>query len=347
MTATTPADASTGESPSAARRLEHRNAGLDLLRVAACLLVTIFHLRTVLGLDFGPINRIVEGGDAGVYIFFALSGYLLYRPFVRGDIDLGEYSLKRAARILPGYFVALVALLALTRNPLPVEHPVPYLTMTSSYNLQLRGFLGNAWTLSAELIFYVLLPAFARVAAGDEIRRLAIVGLASVVSSLVYLMSYGADNMWLLGAFPFVAYAFVPGMLLAVVEIRRPALFRRLSAPWVPIVGLAGILVETQLRGWPIALGAGIGTPLLMGWLLSLRLPFARALSFGGGASYALYLWHKDLFISFGAAGLLIALAGSALSWALVERPILERAHAIAARRRVQLKSTTVVTAVP
>jgi peptidoglycan/LPS O-acetylase OafA/YrhL len=342
VTATTPADAQVG-----ARPLGNRNAGLDLLRAAACVLVTVFHLRTVLGVDFGPLNRIIEGGDAGVYVFFALSGYLLYRPFVRGDVDLGDYALKRASRILPGYFVALIALAALTQNRLPFEHPLPYLTMSSSYNIELRGFLGNAWTLSAELIFYVLLPVFARVAAGHEIRRLGIVALVSIMASLIERLTYGPGNEWLTGAFPFVAYAFVPGMLLAVIEIKHPSVFARLGAAWVPLVGLIGILVETQLRAWPLALGSGIGTPLLMGWLLSVRVPFARALSFAGGASYALYLWHKDLFISFGTVGLVIAIVGSALSWALVERPILERAHAIAARRRLSLKPVAVVTAGP
>jgi peptidoglycan/LPS O-acetylase OafA/YrhL len=338
VTAELPAEEAIG------RRLDHRNSGLDLLRAAACVLVAIFHLRTVLGLDFGPANFLVEGGDAGVYIFFALSGYLLYRPFIRGDVDLGDYALKRAARILPGYFVALVALTALTQNPLPLEHPLPYLSMTSSYNIELRGFLGNAWTLSAEVLFYVLLPVFARLAKGAEIPRLTILALGSIVAGLIYRLSFGPGNEWLSGAFPFALYAFVPGMLLAVVEIKHPRVFARLSAWWVPVIGLAAIAFETQERAWPLAIGAGIGTPLLMGWLLSRRVPFGRALSFAGGASYALYLWHKDLFISFGVAGLLIAIVGSALSWALVERPILERAHAFSRRRRGLAPTPTLTT---
>jgi len=49
--------------------------------------------------------------------------------------------------------------------------------------------------------------------------------------------------------------------------------------------------------------------------------------------SYALYLWHRDVFIAFGTIGLPIALIGSAASWMLVERPILAWAHRITRRR--------------
>src|SRR5690349_3220455 len=101
-----------------ARAVDHRSAGLDFLRALAAVLVVVFHLRTMLVVDFGPLNRIIEGGNSGVFIFFALSGYLLYKPFLAGDVDLRSYSLKRAARILPGYFVALGALLILTRSEL-------------------------------------------------------------------------------------------------------------------------------------------------------------------------------------------------------------------------------------
>jgi peptidoglycan/LPS O-acetylase OafA/YrhL len=129
------------------------------------------------------------------------------------------------------------------------------------------------------------------------------------------------------------------------VEVRDPEVFRKMSRPWVGIVGIGFIVVQTLLHHFPVALAAGIGTPLLIGWLAGVRVPYGRALAFAGGGSYAMYLWHKDLFLSFGIVGLPIALVGAALSWALVERPILALANGVAARWRQPAEPDTAVIA--
>ena len=319
-----------------ARGLDGRNAGLDLLRAIAALLVVFYHLRHVLHLEFGPLNPVFEDGDTGVFIFFALSGYLLYRPFLLGTVDLRSYGLKRAARIVPGYFVALACLTVLTGSQLPLDHLGAYASMTAPYDLELRGFLGNAWTLSAEVLFYVALPLVARFAAAAPYRRLVMVGLVSAIANLVFVSRfYAPQTEWLFRTFPFVLYAFVPGMLLAALEVRRPSAFRRLAAPWVPLAGVGLMLVQIWTQsGTIIVLGTGIGAALVIGWLRSVRVPFARPLAFAGGASYALYLWHQDAIESFGLLGVLIAVAGAAASWAFVERPVLELAHRLAATWR-------------
>ena len=312
-----------------------RSSGLDGLRVFAALFVTAFHLKTVSGVSFGPLDPIVQGGDSGVYLFFALSGYLLYRPFVRGPVDLVGYGLKRAGRILPGYYVALVGLTILTASRLPLDHPLPFLTMSASYDIPLRAFLGNAWTLSAEILFYVTLPFMANLARGREVLVLVGLGIVSAFLGMAHRISLNEQNAWIIGTYPLVFYTFVPGMLLAVLEVRHRDRFAHLGGSPVLGMGMGLIVFGALTTIVPISLATGIGTALVMAWLLHHPLPGARTLSFAGGASYALYLWHKDAFIAFGPwLGLAIALVASAMSWALVERPVLARVHAVDARRR-------------
>jgi peptidoglycan/LPS O-acetylase OafA/YrhL len=310
-----------------------RNAGLDALRAFACAMVVVFHLQLDTHLDFGPLNPLVAGGNAGIYVFFTLSGYLLYRPFIRRPVELGGYAIKRAARILPGYYVALIALVILTGSSLPWQAPLPYLTISASYSPPLRAFMGSAWTLSAELLFYVSLPFIARLADRREIRVLLGLAAASIVAAIAFAVSISSSTEWLTGTYPFMFYAFAPGMLLAVVERTKPELFAYLTR-W-PVFAIGAVLLAwgTLEHAAIIGYGPTIGAALLMGWLLQHRVPGATFLAFLGGMSYALYLWHRDVFIAFGTIGLPIALIGSAASWMFVERPILAWAHRITRRR--------------
>ena len=329
----------------AAQLGQGRSAGLDALRAAACLAVVLFHSHSVAHVGFGPLDPLISGGDTGVWIFFALSGYLLYRPFLTRTVDLRSYGLKRAARILPGYYIALVALFLMIGSRLPLEHPLAYLSITSSYDGPLRLFLGPAWTLSAEVLFYVTLPLIARLAANREVKLLLILAGLSMVGSVAYRYSATEANYWLVDAYPLVFFAFVPGMLVAVLEVRRPATFAELAKGRYLVMGLAYIAFGMLTSVYPIPLGAVLGTPLVIGWLLHHRVPGERALVFAGGASYALYLWNYDLLGAFGLPGLAIAFVGSALSWTLVERPVLEWAHRRAAAWRMPKLSESVVVA--
>ena len=314
-----------------------RSSGLDGLRAFAALFVVLFHLNTVSGVSFGPLDAIVRGGDTGVYMFFALSGYLLYKPFVRGRVDLVSFGMKRSGRIVPGYLVALLGLTVLTGSRLPIEHPLPFLTMTASFDLDLRHFLGNAWTLTAELLFYVTLPLIAHVARGREVVVLAGLGATSAALVVAHRVLLTPENAWLVASYPLLFYAFVPGMLLAILEVRHPIRFGWLRRSPYLALGATFVAVGAHPGSVPAACRSppASARSLLVGWFRHHPLPGARALAFAGGASYALYLWHKDAFIAFGPAlGLAIAVIGAGLSWALVERPILARAHALAARRR-------------
>ncbi len=320
------------------RSTDGRSPGLDALRVLACLMVVVHHLGTT-GMDLGILSGPASHGNTGVFLFFALSGYLLFKPFVRGaadgrGVDLVSYGVKRAARILPGYYLALVALSILTPNAESLTHPLPFLTITSSYDIPLRTFLGVSWTLSAEILFYVTLPLLAWVSRGRELQVIPWLGIASFLGYFYYLSVLNGGNQWLVGSYPVVFYQFVPGMLAAILEVRYPKAFARLASGRVALVGaifiVIGLLPNPVFVDFASSIGAGLAIP----WLSRREWRFTRELAFLGGMSYAVYLWHLDLLQAYGAIALPVALAGAALSWAVVERPILEWAHRYAARRR-------------
>jgi peptidoglycan/LPS O-acetylase OafA/YrhL len=124
-------------------------------------------------------------------------------------------------------------------------------------------------------------------------------------------------------------------MLLALLEAQYPGQLRRLRTWPYLAIGIGYIVLGALMTILPVALATGFGTVLVMGWLLNHRLPGSHALGFLGGASYATYLWHKDALIALGPwVGVAVTLIAAALSWALVERPILAAIHNLDARRR-------------
>src|SRR5919202_3435807 len=87
----------------------------DSLRAIAALSVFAAHAYLVLE-GFGaanPLRDVLVRLDVGVTIFFVISGFLLYRPFVRARLRSEDapaaraYGWRRLLRIGPAYWVAL------------------------------------------------------------------------------------------------------------------------------------------------------------------------------------------------------------------------------------------------
>ncbi|WP_455874024.1 acyltransferase family protein [Rhizobium yanglingense] len=160
---------------------DRRLAGADAMRAAACLLVLIHHL--VLRIDINQVDPAAQSalviarfGNFGVSIFFVLSGYLLARPFWRALDEhrplpgLKTYAIHRAARLLPGYWVALTAgfvlSITLLGDPptaeLGMRYAAGFLLMSQWHWRTLFPVEGNGplWSIPFEATCYVLLPAF-------------------------------------------------------------------------------------------------------------------------------------------------------------------------------------------
>ena len=143
----------------------------DSLRAIAALAVfgthSYFALRNNAPSDLRPYAARL---DVGVYIFFVISGFLLYRPFVRarlrggGPPSTGATRWRRLLRIGPAYWVALtvVALWLGYSYVFEPENAVWFYPFGQSYRPGLViGGLTQAWSLSVEAAFYVMLPLYA------------------------------------------------------------------------------------------------------------------------------------------------------------------------------------------
>lgn len=294
-----------------------RLKGFDGLRACAVILVMAYHSGNVVGAaSHGPLAPVVAALKAGVTVFFVISGFLLYLPHARAIGDGSEapgwrdYARRRAARILPGYWVALTMLAATTLiTGVFTPRWWSFYGLVQIYgNRTLEGGLGVAWTLAVEASFYVALPLVAwgirRVVAGTTGTRPArtqlaiIAGLALaslelrgwLAGSLVRPVAVRrlAEASWL----PFLWDWFALGLALAVLRAewergsavlsRVQALARRPAACW----GLAGAVFTVGIvlqHGERFLSAYGLATHVTLGvaaalFVLPAVLPSTEAL---------------------------------------------------------------------
>lgn len=226
-----------GQPAAAEQALRPRWSEIEGLRAVAATLVVVMHAWTIMG---GPTQRLIDAlgketvrtvspfffhaGPTGVSLFYAISGFLLYTPFVRArrrgeSLDLGSYLLRRAARIIPAYWLALIVIGIATGNDLlftprgildyflffeiwstldldHLLHPMANDVFNLSHHVQFDVISGNpigvAWTLCVEVSFYLFLPvwawAMARLTAARRhpLRTEVIVIAAVMVASTIY-----------------------------------------------------------------------------------------------------------------------------------------------------------------
>ncbi|MFP5364569.1 MAG: acyltransferase family protein [Thermoleophilia bacterium] len=341
------------DSAAGARR-PPRFGELDALRGAAAVSIVALHAyqnsRTLEGYAFGDnylVRNLIINLDFGLGVFFALSGFVVFLPFARALIDgrphmgVREFVTRRAFRILPLYFVAIFVVWnsRYWGGDGQIADLLRHLTFTQIYhNEQIFYTIGPAWSLAAEIHYYVfaalliaVLTPLARRVASRRRRAwlIAAVPLALAVASIAYkwwafyVAGYGLDN-WL-GPKHYTVYysalargdGFAFGMLLAVGYVMLGE--RRPRGPWLPraltIVALVPFACMVALRGdrptdpefvslfyytW-----IGLGTTLIMAATViskpqwrSMRIMRSAPLQFGGLVSYSLYLWHEPLMLS-------------------------------------------------
>lgn len=175
---------------------------LDGVRGLAILFVISFHIdwtnrnyEKLWDWRSNPLaSSVAIAGGTGVTLFFVLSGFLLFMPYAKALLFASRWPLartfyvRRALRILPGYYVSLFVLILLEQHayfsPMNWSNPAQYFAflLDSSQRLQpptlgnlglfltflmdssaqtFRQLDGPYWTLAVEWQFYMILPLLA------------------------------------------------------------------------------------------------------------------------------------------------------------------------------------------
>jgi peptidoglycan/LPS O-acetylase OafA/YrhL len=278
-----PAADAAGVSRPVSKPLVARVMGVEGLRAFAASSILVYHVWRYSSpsgeLDVGYLSRFaVPHLPVGVTLFFALSGYLLYRPVATSILASGRvpsirnYLRNRALRILPAYCLILAvvavvlpaALLRLSPTDLVLDRLVARPAILVGNALLAQNYvpatldtgIGPAWSLAIEVIFYLVLPVLGVSAAWTFRRastsrgRLAALLLPPVVLLLVGTAGKAA-NAWLVtpDSYPggpilarsFLSHAdlFAPGMALAVLHVLVRTGRVRLPRYWAAAVWTA------------------------------------------------------------------------------------------------------------
>ena len=316
----------------------------DSLRAVGALAIFVYHAAywTLAETGYPPMQGgsfdrygdvagpLLDACGLSVYLFFALSGYLISRPFVRAFV-IGDrppviraYLGNRVLRLVPAMWVAFaVVLLAVgLRDASPRDVLGVFMFTTNWETNPFSLWFGQAWTLKVEMTFYLLVPVVAlalgvvgrRMGRGGRIGLVLAAAAAGWGVSLLSIALKGpqVNSLTILG----MGFAFMPGVALAAVEhvlAARVASRRSVArlAGWVGGASIA-LLVAIPLLGahFPspmlvyVVVSAGVacavGGPLLRQWATgdAWRVLDNRILRWLGERSYSFYLYHLFLLVA-------------------------------------------------
>lgn len=315
---------------------ERRVKGLDGLRALAVVLVFLAHKAHVDAVDVGQL---------GVWLFFLISGYLIVGELHRNRVRLEQgaarrdavlcvFFVKRALRILPVYYLLLIALTL--AHALFYQRDVDlglawHFAFLSNYWIGIvhdrwPGTVSHFWSLAVEQQFYLVAPFVLLFTRSSG--HLALCAIVVITAALAHCLLY------LHGASEPLVYAFSPwnfalismGGAAAIAGGRVPVPRGVTGAMWLAmglgvlvVCALARAQCETQQASvLPGVLDVGFALALAAVFLWIVRRPDSipvalletSPLAYLGAISYGFYLFHNLVPSKLGEAPALYARVG-------------------------------------
>jgi len=222
-----------------APRTGNRLAWLDVLRGWAALCVVFNHFGYFVPSSINlAVNRWIDPGQYGVFVFFIISGYIIPASLERRG-NVRTFWVSRIFRLYPLYLLAVgiaVGLWAVHVTSLRGEGSDPATSVLSQL-LMMSNVLGGknlpnvVWSLSYEMIFYLVLTALFMSHLHQRSSR--------------YALAFGVAAVVLGGLLP---QAYFTSTLSS----------PRVVALIADLIVLSGLAMAVVFRGLPRLLGAGL-----------------------------------------------------------------------------------------
>jgi peptidoglycan/LPS O-acetylase OafA/YrhL len=328
---------------------------LDGLRAISILLVITAHTTD-------PVFARLHGA-VGVTVFFVISGYLITTLLLREEEKKGRAGIKgfyirRAFRILPLYYLTLVAYIVLIgilhfqAGAASLWHSLPwYVSYQNDLAPHNGGIFGQSWSLAIEEKYYLLWPLAFTV---PLLRRHRL----SVTAALAALTAM--CSLWTTTHYFAIYTPILLGCLVALI-LDDPRLYG--YARYVANSPVAVVLI-LALIGWDLEFENGSDVHIVFSVLTALLFPavligprwLARVLSsrvavYIGKRSYAVYLIHRiakgvvDRVVTPGSTSVphelvhfvlitIVSLIGAEVLARLVEQPMIRLGRRLASRVR-------------
>ena len=339
-----------------AQYLERRYfAPLDGLRAVSILLVITAHTTD-------PLYARLHGA-VGVTIFFVISGYLITTLLLReeerrGRARIKAFYIRRAFRILPLYYLTLLAyivligILHLQAGSSSLWHELPwYLTYQNDLAPHGAGIFGQSWSLAVEEKYYLLWPLVFVIPMLRK-HRLTVAGGLAALTALA--------SLWSATSYFAIYTPILLGCTVALV-LDNPALYQR--AVRLAITPVALLLIA-GLIAWDLSYDNGSDVHIVFSVMVALLFPAVlvgprwlsgllsnRVLVYIGTRSYAVYLIHRiakgivDRAVHPGSSSVphellhfvlivILSLIAAEIMYRVVEHPMIELGRRLASTSR-------------
>jgi peptidoglycan/LPS O-acetylase OafA/YrhL len=265
-----------------------RVASLTGIRAVAAILVVGTHAAYATGkYTHGYWGLVGARMEIGVPIFFVLSGFLLFRPWVKSAAtggpppSLSRYAWHRVRRIMPAYIITVLFAYVLYHfrdaGPNPGHSWVGLLRNLTLTQIYADGYLGKylhqgltqMWSLAVEAAFYVSLPLLAYLLLVLICQRrwrpkLLVACMAGMtLISPAWLILVHTDHLFPDGArlwLPTYLAWFLGGMMLAVLQAMDVRCYAFVA---IPLAVISYFIVSTPIGGAPTTSPASVGEALV------------------------------------------------------------------------------------